>query len=110
MATHAIGKDTCNQAINFAKDERAILGRLALAAGMSFGAYCRDKIRIGVGIENPAEAARIVEIRRARKALALAALFLGALTLVAFTHADSAQFSRARRIVRVRFEEMEAAA
>ncbi|MGA2751624.1 MAG: hypothetical protein ABSG59_22895 [Verrucomicrobiota bacterium] len=58
-----LGKGTVNVSVNLLKQERLILGRLALADDRSLGEYVRRLILTGLRFSNPSAAA---EMERAR--------------------------------------------
>lgn len=80
--TNAIGTGTANLAINIPVDERAALGRAAVAAGAkSVGEYLRGLWLAGAKAENPELAKEISQVRRQYYGAALMALFMCALVM-----------------------------
>ena len=64
MATHPVGKDTVNVAVNLLKRERNLLRQLALDEGRSLSTFIRRQVIVGLRNTNPTGA---VEMEKARK-------------------------------------------
>jgi len=64
MATHPVGKDTVNVAVNLLKHERSLLRQLALDEGRSLSTFIRRQVMTGLRITNPTA---VIEMEKARK-------------------------------------------
>jgi hypothetical protein len=64
MATHPVGKDTVNVAVNLLKRERNLLRQLALDEGRSLSTFIRRQVVAGLCTTHPTAA---VEMEKARK-------------------------------------------
>jgi hypothetical protein len=64
MATHPVGKDTVNVAVNLLKLEHDLLRRLALDEGRSLSNFIRRQVVAGLRTTNPTAAAEMEKFRK----------------------------------------------
>lgn len=103
VQTHPLGQGTVNFPVNLLKEERDVLGRLAVTAGCSMATLIRSFMYEGLAHVAPDEAARLVEIRRHRKAVMLAVVGLWAALMALWpdSHIDARRASGRQQMSRI---------
>lgn len=84
MATNALGFGTVNLAVNMPREERLILGRLAMSEDKSSGAFVKELLLAGLKVKCPEKAKEIERIRREWKQIGRVSFLIGVLILSFF--------------------------
>lgn len=111
MSTHAIGTGTCNVPVNMLREERDILGRLALHANATTGDFVRQLLRRALARTHREASEAMIAARRERNRTLKAVVVLAAgLVVVGLQVAGTDQDLRRARGGRRRQETEEVAA